>query len=108
LWSGDICCLSAIPPSLWHVEKARAAGDTERVSSPRMRTYGGGWRGDSRFACVPEPLVGFRQHAASLSAEDTGKQELAGLYVQYLLLSELWGLPPRPQAEVGPLLLGLS
>jgi glycosyltransferase involved in cell wall biosynthesis len=89
-----------------HVEKARAAGGyREGIRAEDADLW---WRMARRFeiACVPEPLVGFRQHAASLSAEDTGKQELAGLYVQYLLLSELWGLPPRPQAEVGPLLLG--
>ncbi len=89
-----------------HVEKARAAGRyREGIRAEDADLW---WRMARRFeiACVPEPLVGFRQHAESLSAEDTGKQELAGLYVQYLLLSELWGLPPRPQAEVGPLLLG--
>jgi glycosyltransferase involved in cell wall biosynthesis len=66
------------------------------------------WRVARRFdiRCIPEPLVGFRQHAESLSSEDTGKQELAGLYVQYLLLSELWGLKPRPAEEIGHLLLG--
>jgi hypothetical protein len=89
-----------------HVEKARAAGGyREGIRAEDADLW---WRMARSFEidCVPEPLVGFRQHAASLSAEDTGKQELAGLYVQYLLLSELWGLTPRPQAEVGPLLLG--
>jgi glycosyltransferase involved in cell wall biosynthesis len=89
-----------------HVEKARAVGGyREDIRAEDADLW---WRMARRFeiGCVREPLVGFRQHAASLSAEDTAKQELAGLYVQYLLLSELWGLTPRPQAEVGPLLLG--
>jgi glycosyltransferase involved in cell wall biosynthesis len=89
-----------------NVEKVRAAGGyREGIRAEDADLW---WRMARRFeiACVPEPLVGFRQHAASLSAEDTGKQELAGLYVQYLLLSELWGLEPRPVAEIGPLLLG--
>jgi hypothetical protein len=86
------------------VEKARAAGGyREGIRAEDADLW---WRMARKFeiVCVPEPLVGFRQHGASLSAEDTGKQELAGLYVQYLLLSELWGLTPRPVAEVGPLL----
>jgi glycosyltransferase involved in cell wall biosynthesis len=88
------------------VDKVRAAGGyREGIRAEDADLW---WRLARRFqiCCIPEPLVGFRQHPASLSAEDTGKQELAGLYVQYLLLSELWGLAPRPMAEVSPLLLG--
>ena len=88
------------------VEKVRAAGGyREGIRAEDADLW---WRIARRYeiGCIPEALVGFRQHAASLSAEDTGKQELAGLYVQYLLLSELWGLTPRPVAEVGNLLLG--
>lgn len=89
-----------------NVEKARAAGGYR--AGIRAEDADLWWRIARRFEihCVAEPLVGFRQHAESLSAEDTGKQELAGLYVQYLLLSELWGLTPRPPAEVEPLLAG--
>ncbi len=50
--------------------------------------------------CIPEPLVGFRQTSASVSAQHAEEQQLGGLYVQYLLLSELWGLPPRPLEQV--------
>jgi glycosyltransferase involved in cell wall biosynthesis len=88
------------------VDKVRAAGGyREGIRAEDADLW---WRMARRFEidCVPEALVGFRQHAASLSAEDTAKQELAGLYVQYLLLSELWGLTPRPAADVGPLLQG--
>lgn len=50
--------------------------------------------------CIPEVLVGFRQSAGSVSARHAEDQQMAGLYVQYLLLSELWGLRPRPASEV--------
>jgi hypothetical protein len=40
-----------------------------------------------------------------VSARNGEKQQLAGLYVQYLLLSELWKLSPRPLAEVAGTLL---
>ena len=55
--------------------------------------------------CIPEALVGFRQNAQSVSSRNAEKQQLAGLYVQYLLLSELWELRPRPLAEVARTLL---
>lgn len=50
--------------------------------------------------CIPEELVGFRQCPGSLSSRNLGEQLLAGLYVQYRLLSHLWRLPPRPMEEV--------
>lgn len=88
---------------LLNVEKVRAAGGYR--ADIRAEDADLWWRMAQRFEihCIPEVLVGFRQHAASLSAEDTAKQELAGLYVQYLLLSELWGLKPRayPEVEAG-------
>jgi glycosyltransferase involved in cell wall biosynthesis len=67
------------------------------------------WRMARNFEirCIPEPLVGFRQNAQSVSARNGERQQLAGLYVQYLLLSELWELPPRPLAEVAGTLLEL-
>ena len=45
--------------------------------------------------CVPESLVGFRQSSASVSARNLASQFVAGLYVQYLLLSYLWRFSPR-------------
>jgi glycosyltransferase involved in cell wall biosynthesis len=65
------------------------------------------WRMARRFdvQCIAEALVGFRQNAQSVSARNAEKQQLAGLYVQYLLLSELWELRPRPLAEVARTLL---
>lgn len=46
--------------------------------------------------CIPEVLVGFRQNADSVSSRHLGEQMVAGLYVQYLLLSHLSQLQPRP------------
>ncbi|MFP5228631.1 MAG: glycosyltransferase family A protein [Acidobacteriota bacterium] len=50
--------------------------------------------------CIPEPLVGFRIHPQSVSSRNLEYQQLAAVYVQYLLLSELWGKKPRPLQEV--------
>lgn len=60
------------------------------------------WRMARRFPvhCIPEPLVGFRQSSASISSRHAAEQQLAGLYVQYLLLSELWGYKPRPLNQI--------
>lgn len=60
------------------------------------------WRMARRWEvwCIPEALVGFRQSATSVSARHAEEQQMAGLYVQYLLLSELWELPPRPLTQV--------
>jgi hypothetical protein len=51
---------------------------------------------DIRF--IPEALLGYRQHNASLVNGDPA--HVACLYVQYCLLSRLWSLPPRPFEEV--------
>jgi glycosyltransferase involved in cell wall biosynthesis len=50
--------------------------------------------------CIPQPLVGFRQSPQSVSSQHLESQQLAALYVQYLLLSELWGLHPQPLSKV--------
>ena len=55
---------------------------------------------------IPEALVGFRQNAGSVSARHLERQQLAGLYVQYLLLSELWALEPKAIEQVGSVLAG--
>lgn len=59
---------------------------------------------DVRF--IPEALVGFRQNLVSVSARHAGEQQVAGLYVQYLLLSDLWNLRPKPFGDVGLVLAG--
>jgi hypothetical protein len=53
---------------------------------------------------IPEALVGFRLNAESVSSRHLEKQQFAAIYVQYLLLSELWGLRPRPLREIADLL----
>lgn len=50
--------------------------------------------------CIPEPLVGFRLNAESVSSRSLEQQQLAGMYVQYLLLSDLWEWRPKPLAEI--------
>jgi glycosyltransferase involved in cell wall biosynthesis len=52
--------------------------------------------------CIPEVLVGFRQNAGSVSSRQFETQEIAGLYVQYLLLSHLWNLTPLSFSAVRP------
>ena len=85
---------------LLNIEKVRSIGGYR--AGIRAEDADLWWRMAQKFQIhyIPEVLVGFRQHPASLSAEDTCQQELAGLYVQYLLLSELWGLKPHSYAEV--------
>jgi glycosyltransferase involved in cell wall biosynthesis len=50
--------------------------------------------------CIPEVLVGFRQSPGSVSSRNLAEQLIAGLYVQYLLLSHLWRRAPRTIDEV--------
>jgi len=60
------------------------------------------WRMALRYEihCIPEVLVGFRIHPASVSSRNLESQQLASVYVQYLLLSELWGKTPRAFEEI--------
>jgi glycosyltransferase involved in cell wall biosynthesis len=90
-----------------NVEKARAVGEYRmNIHAEDADLW---WRMARNFEirCIPESLVGFRQNAESVSARNAEKQQLAGLYVQYLLLSELWGLAPRTLADVKAALLEL-
>jgi len=87
------------------VEKARAAGGYRMdIHAEDADLW---WRMARNFEVrlIEEALVGFRQNASSVSTRHAEKQQLAGLYVQYLLLSELWGLEPRPLAEVARTLM---
>lgn len=54
----------------------------------------------SDIHCIPQVLTGFRQNSSSISTLHHDQQQVAGFYVQYLLLSALWGLTPRPFPEV--------
>ncbi len=56
---------------------------------------------------LDEVLVGYRQHAASVSSRNLCEQELHGLYVQYLLLSRLRNYIPSPLASIRPALEAL-
>jgi hypothetical protein len=49
---------------------------------------------------IPEVLVGFRQNFGSLSSRNHERQFIHGLYVQYLLLSQLWGYSPEPVEKI--------
>jgi glycosyltransferase involved in cell wall biosynthesis len=49
---------------------------------------------DLRF--IPETLVGYRMNGGSISARSMRAQAVNVLYIQYLLLSEIWDVAPRP------------
>lgn len=53
---------------------------------------------------IPEALVGFRHNPNQSSSRTPRRQEVHGLYIQYLLLSRLWNRQPRSVSEVEPLL----
>jgi len=44
---------------------------------------------------IPDSLVGFRHNSGSISQSNLEKQFLNTMYIQYLLLSKLWGLNPE-------------
>lgn len=88
-----------------NVEKARALGGYRGM--PHAEDADLWWRMTLRYdvRCIPEALVGFRQNPGSVSSRYFHQQQMGGLYVQYLLLSELWGLEPRPLPEIAETLL---
>ncbi len=63
---------------------------------------------DVRF--IPEVLLGFRTNSQSLMSHDLKENVVVVnvLYVQYLLLSRLWGYEPLPQAAIQHTLLEIS
>lgn len=90
-----------------HVEKAVAVGGYRMdIHAEDADLW---WRMARRYPVhfIPKALVGFRQNPASVSARHLEQQQVAGLYVQYLLLSELWQLDPKPLDAVAHLLAGL-
>jgi glycosyltransferase involved in cell wall biosynthesis len=83
-----------------NVEKVRAVGGYRmNIHAEDADLW---WRLALRYQihCIPEPLVGFRIHPRSVSSRNLEMQQLGGVYVQYLLLSELWGKKPRPFGEI--------
>ena len=53
---------------------------------------------------IPEVLLGYRMTGSSISDQNARKQAANVLYVQYLLLSTLWGQKSLSHSEVGSLL----
>jgi glycosyltransferase involved in cell wall biosynthesis len=53
---------------------------------------------------IPEVLLGYRMTSASVSDQNSQKQATNVLYVQYLLLSELWQKKSASYADVMPVL----
>ncbi|MFZ0630244.1 MAG: glycosyltransferase [Acidobacteriaceae bacterium] len=94
------------PTVALNVEKAQAVG------AYRMDLHAEDadlwWRMARRFEirCIPQALVGFRQTEQSVSTRHLEDQQLNALYVQYLLLSDLWSLPPHPLSDVSAVLRG--
>lgn len=89
-----------------HVEKALAVGGYRMdIHAEDADLW---WRMARKFEVrfIPEPLVGYRQNAQSVSGRHAEEQQVAGLYVQYLLLSDLWNLQPKPLNDVGEVLAG--
>lgn len=89
-----------------NVEKARAIGGYRMDLHAEDADLW--WRMARRYEirCIPEALVGFRLDEKSVSSRHLESQQLAAIYVQYLLLSDLWGLPPQPLGEVVQVLQG--
>lgn len=55
---------------------------------------------------IPEALVGYRQHSGQSTTTALKQNAVDLLYVQYRLLSQLWGLTPLPKETVRPHLEG--
>lgn len=96
--------------SICHSTVALNVGKARAVGGYRMDLHAEDadlwWRMARRYdiRCIPHPLVGFRQSPHSVNSRHLAAQQLAALYVQYLLLSDLWGLPPRPLSQVARVL----
>lgn len=83
-----------------HVATARMAGGYRPI--PLAEDADLWWR--MALLCdihaIPDVLIGFRQSQTSVSSLHHDQQQIAGFYVQYLLLSTLWEQTPRPFPEV--------
>lgn len=55
---------------------------------------------EHEIRCIPEELLGFRQHPSSVSTRNFAAQMAASLYVQYLLLSHLTRRAAQPFAAI--------
>ncbi|HZZ40546.1 MAG TPA: glycosyltransferase family 2 protein [Acidobacteriaceae bacterium] len=89
-----------------NVEKARAIGGYRMDLHAEDADLWWRMARNYEIRCIPEALVGFRLGEQSVSSRHLESQQLAAIYVQYLLLSDLWGLPPQPLGEVAQVLGG--
>lgn len=55
---------------------------------------------NSEIVLIPEVTAGFRLNFSTVSSTGLQKQSIDAIYVQYLLLSHLWGLSPLPFDEI--------
>ena len=97
--------LSICHPSVaLNVEKTLAIGGYRDL--PHAEDADLWWRMALRYdiQLIPEVLIGFRQNGSSVSSRHFHKQELQGMYVQYLLLSHLSGRDARPLVEIAAML----
>ena len=90
-----------------HIETARKVGGYREI--PYSEDSDLWWRMAlvSEVRTLPQVLTGFRQSDQSISSRYHQEQQISGLYVQYLLLSHLWGLTPQPLAAIEETLSGL-
>lgn len=92
------------PTVTLNVEKARAIGGYRfdlHVEDVDM-WWRMALRYDIRF--IPEATVGYRQNVAGICSRNLHTQALHTAYIQYLLLSSLWKLTPKPFESVEPVL----
>jgi glycosyltransferase involved in cell wall biosynthesis len=97
--------LSICHPSVTlNVEKTLAIGGYRDL--PYAEDADLWWRMALRYdiQLIPEALIGFRQNGLSVSSRHFHKQELQGIYVQYLLLSHLSNSDALPLTEIAAIL----
>jgi glycosyltransferase involved in cell wall biosynthesis len=88
------------PTVALNVDKVLAIGGyNEKLHEEDIELW---WRMTMRYDIqyIPEVLVGYRQHSSSLTTNNLVLSNVEGLYVQYLLLSHLYGLTPQPLEAV--------
>src|SRR5271154_5257150 len=92
------------PSVILNVEKTLAIGGYRDL--PYAEDADLWWRMALRYDIhlLPEALIGFRQNASSVSSRNSHKQELQGLYIQYLLLSHLSNQEALPLGQISPIL----
>jgi glycosyltransferase involved in cell wall biosynthesis len=93
--------LSICHPSVaLNVEKTLAVGGYRNLSCAEDADLW--WRIALHYDIhlLPEVLVGYRQNQGSVSSRNSYRQELMGLYIQYLLLSHLSHRQPLELSEI--------